>query len=79
MVVRDKNFSGRVKELIRDRGGQDQLAQLSGISQQTISAWSRGAQDPTLSTLSKFAQALGVSPAWLAFGVGKVSKKGNGR
>jgi transcriptional regulator with XRE-family HTH domain len=56
----------------RQRRGltQEQLESLSGVTQANISAIERGAvQDPNSSTLIKLADALGLDPRALRFGV----------
>lgn len=41
---------------------QEQLAELSGLSQQYISGLERGRRNPTIVTLYELATALGVTP-----------------
>jgi len=56
----------RLKEARRRRGlSQGRLAELSGLSQTAISAYERGAMEPTVGSLLALARALRVSPHWL--------------
>ena len=54
---------GRNVERIRRKKGltQEQLAEVSGFSQQYISSLERGRRNPTIITLYELATALGVS------------------
>jgi len=53
-----KNF-GRVR---REKGlTQEEVASLSGLSQQYLSGLERGRRNPTIITIYELAQALGVS------------------
>lgn len=52
----------KIKNLRRSRGiSQAKLAEKSGLSQAAISMIEKGMKSPTLTTLEKIAQALGVS------------------
>lgn len=42
---------------------QEQLSELSGLSQQYISGLEQGRRNPTVVTLFEIAQALGIKPA----------------
>lgn len=56
----------RVKELRVRRGWtQEQLADVSGFSQQYISGLEQGRRNPTIVTLHELAVALGVRPVEL--------------
>ena len=56
----------RLRRARRKRGlSQKGLAKLSGLSQTAISAYERGAMEPTVSNLLALARALRVSPQWL--------------
>ena len=51
------------ERLRRDRGmTQEQLAEISGFSQQYISGLERGQRNPTVVTLYELALALGATP-----------------
>ena len=51
-----------VKRIRQERGlTQEQLAELSGFSQQYISGLEQGQRNPTIVSLYEFATALGVS------------------
>ena len=54
---------GRNVRRIREQKGitQEQLAELSGFSQQYLSGLERGLRNPTIVTLYELAQTLGVS------------------
>jgi transcriptional regulator with XRE-family HTH domain len=47
---------------------QTALAASIGVSPGAVSQWENGTTEPTLSIIPKLAQALGVTPGWLAFG-----------
>lgn len=49
---------------------QEQLAHRCGTSFMTISEAERGKSTPRLETIAKFAEALNVTPEWLAYGIG---------
>lgn len=58
-----KRLDGEVLKALRKERGltQDQLAEVSGVSQGTISALERSTSDPAVSTLVALAGALGLS------------------
>ena len=62
-----RKLVGRNTERIRRAKGitQEQLAELSGFSQQYISGLENGRRNPTVVTLYELAQALGASPVEL--------------
>ena len=47
------------------------FAGMVGVSQPTASDWFNGHRTPSLVQTETIANALGVSPAWLAFGMGE--------
>lgn len=47
-----------------------ELADAAGVSFETIRKWENAEINPRLDTCERIAVALGVSPCWLAFGVG---------
>lgn len=56
----------RLRRARKERGlSQERLARLSGLSQTAISAYERGAMEPTVGNLLALARALRVSPQWL--------------
>ena len=58
-----RKLVGRNVRRIREQKGitQEQLAELSGFSQQYLSGLERGLRNPTIVTLYELAQTLGVS------------------
>jgi transcriptional regulator with XRE-family HTH domain len=62
VVAEPNTFAARLTEL-REKAGLSQykLAQLSGVSKQTISQLEKGEGDPSWDTVKKLAHALGVS------------------
>ena len=67
MEKKNKVFAERVM-LTRRRGliTQEELAEMVGVSGQTISAYERNIQTPSLDIAVGIADALGVSLDWLA-------------
>ena len=47
---------------------QLELAARTGVAHSTVVRIERGQAKPTIETVAKFAEALGVDPKWLAFG-----------
>lgn len=65
-----KDIGSRLITARSARGlSQNRLAQLAGLSQQTVRRLELGACFPAVDTVERIAQVLGVSPAWLAWGV----------
>jgi transcriptional regulator with XRE-family HTH domain len=59
-------FGTRMRQARKDKGWtQRRLAQEYGAAQATISLYERGFYEPTLSTATCIARALGVSLDWL--------------
>lgn len=58
-----RKLVGRNARRIREKAGltQEQLAEISGFSQQYISGLEKGKRNPTIVTLYELAQALSVS------------------
>ena len=58
-----RKLVGRNVQAIRQRNGltQEQLAEVSGFSQQYISGLEKGRRNPTIVTIYEIASALGVS------------------
>lgn len=64
----------RLREAMTERHiGYRRLAVMSGVSHSTIRHLARDERKlgGTTCTLAQLAQALGISPAWLAFGLGE--------
>ena len=58
-----KLVGGNVRRIRQKKGlTQEQLAEISGFSQQYISGLEQGRRNPTVVTLYELASALGVSP-----------------
>ena len=54
-------ITARLAEVRKDKGiSQERLSELSGVSRVTIARFETGRQSPTLETLDRMAQALGV-------------------
>lgn len=51
------------------------LGKKAGVAHMTISAIEKGRQMPAADTIERLARALGVSPCWLAFGMGEREAK----
>jgi transcriptional regulator with XRE-family HTH domain len=62
-----RKLVGRNVRRLREKRGltQEELADLSGFSQQYISSLEKGTRNPTVITLFELAQALGTTPATL--------------
>lgn len=63
-------------DLTPKRGGfvsQEVLAAEVGVSGATLGNWESGAYEPSLRLIEDIARVLGVTPTFLAFGVGEVS------
>jgi transcriptional regulator with XRE-family HTH domain len=58
-------LSSRLRELRLQRGGQRRLADLAGLTQETLIRWRKGKGNPRLSELESLADALGVSVVYL--------------
>ena len=50
------------------RVSQLELAGRTGVAHSTVVRIERGQSNPTIETVEKVAEALGVDPKWLAFG-----------
>ena len=77
--TRSAGFAGRLKEArsLRDVTVRE-LGRASGIVEGTIRAMERGTM-PQVDTVEAVAKALGVSPAWLAFGEGPMELPRRGK
>lgn len=56
----DQSLLGRLVEIRKSRMSQEDLAAALGITQATVSAFERLGNDPKLSTLRRYARAIGV-------------------
>ena len=66
-----RNFSGRFNYVLQLRGEFCKpLAYRLGYQHSTLLDWAKGKYFPRLPAIVDIAQALRVSPAWLAFGEG---------
>lgn len=64
-----KAFAERLKaELERQKISQRQLVAAAGVSRQSVTAWTGGKNEPTLSQVRRLALALNVSVAYLVEG-----------
>ncbi|MFA7121426.1 MAG: helix-turn-helix transcriptional regulator [Bacilli bacterium] len=75
IVEADLNSVGGRIRLARESAGwtQEKLAAESGFSQGHLSEIELGRVEPLLATVGQLADALSVSPGWLAFGEGAPS------
>lgn len=68
----DCKHGERLAEVLKEKHiTQVELARRVGCSEAIISRYINQNRTPTAKTLCRYAEALDVSPAWLAFGVGK--------
>lgn len=51
---------------------QRDVAAAIGVSQVSVGRWEADLKEPSLATIERLAQWLGVSPGWLAFGEGEM-------
>jgi transcriptional regulator with XRE-family HTH domain len=56
----DQNLLAELIEIRRQRATQEQVAEILGVSQATVSAFERLGNDPKLSTIRRYAKAIGV-------------------
>jgi transcriptional regulator with XRE-family HTH domain len=49
---------------------QDALAKLLNADQSTVAKYETGEREPRLAVIEIIAKATGVSPCWIAFGIG---------
>lgn len=61
-------FGKRIRASRPDQLSQEALGKVVGKSQSTINAWEHETSEPSLADFQRLADALGVSPIWLAFG-----------
>ncbi len=68
-AARRRAFGRRVRALPRDRSrSQEDLAERSALHRTYIGGIERGERNPTLETMAKLAEGLGVEPATLEVG-----------
>lgn len=64
-----ENWRERVKRTMRDKKiTQETIAEKLGVSQGTINHWLSGRRTPGVHQVSRLAEILNVSPAWLHYG-----------
>lgn len=73
----DADFLARVSEVIDMVGGENALAERSGLSRSMIEKYKKGSE-PTRSSLVSMADAAGVSVEWLAIGKGSKNPDDDG-
>ena len=61
-------FPTRLAEALEQVGGLKGIAQAAGLDRSTIYNLRNGRGSPSIETVERLAQALGVEPAWLAYG-----------
>lgn len=61
-------FQLRLREIVRRAGGQQSLADRSGVAKRTIAKYVSGESEPSLGRLIALAEAADVSVEWLATG-----------
>jgi transcriptional regulator with XRE-family HTH domain len=67
--VTSATFSARLKDARESAGMSLQgLADASGTSHSSVRIWLAGRAEPSIGNSAKLAEALGVSPCWLAYG-----------
>ena len=69
--LRCKGVAGRLHATRTARGlTMRALARAAGLTDTAVRSTETGSSMPTLATVEAFANALGVSPGWLAYGIG---------
>jgi len=80
--VTSATFSARLKDARESAGMSLQgLADASGTSHSSVRIWLAGRAEPSIGNSAKLAEALGVTPCWLAYGCeckGKEAHNGMG-
>lgn len=74
MSEEGKDFAERLKQIVRDNGGNTAFAQKAGIPLRTLNYYLAGKSKPNLIKLIALASAAGVSLDWLATGEGEMFK-----
>ena len=64
-MVKISDLPSRLSELLAESMSATQLAEIIGMSKQTISAYTTGARSPKRPAINAMADALGVNPLWL--------------
>jgi transcriptional regulator with XRE-family HTH domain len=68
-AIEPKSIGDRLRHARKLNGlSQSDLAERVGVSQPAVANWESGVHDPRRVMLAKLADALGVSPSWLASG-----------
>lgn len=61
-------ISERIREAIRESGGNAVVSEKSGVPLKTVSNYTTGATEPKIVSLSQISQTCGVSLDWIATG-----------
>jgi transcriptional regulator with XRE-family HTH domain len=78
--LRCEGVASRLRETRTDRGlTMRALARAAGLTDTAVRSTETGASMPSIATVESFAVALGVSPAWLAYGLGPMVLPGRRR
>lgn len=65
-----RTFDDRLRKALKDKNiTQRQLARMTGLNESLISSYCRGTTTPRMKNTRILACALGVTEAWLAFGM----------
>lgn len=71
------NFVDRFAELVKNVGGDDAAARITGVSVKTIARW-RGGSEPSFNGITLLARHQGISLEWLVTGKGAKFKGARG-
>ncbi len=78
--LRCEGVASRLRETRTARGlTMRALARAAGLTDTAVRSTETGASMPSLATVESFAVALGVSPGWLAYGIGPTELPGRRR
>lgn len=78
--LRCEGVASRLRETRIARGlTMRALARAAGLTDTAVRSTETGASMPSIATVESFAVALGVSPAWLAYGLGPMELPGRRR
>lgn len=64
-------FPARLAEALEQVGGMKGVASAAGLDRSTIYNLRNGRGSPSIETVERLAEALGVNPRWLAYGLSK--------
>ena len=71
MTMSSATFPARLAEALEQVDGLKGIARDAGLDRSTIYNLRAGRGSPSIATVERLAEALGVEPAWLAYGVKK--------